>query len=194
FVDGEYIGVAPQAKLKVCSGTHVLKLSSPRGKFERKLDLKKGAVQDIAAKMNPSLSFIGLLSEPDVRRGDLDKLSSDIVTNLGDLQNLNFVDNTSLLDSEMQKSLAQIIDGINSNKPDKDRATAIQAICAKVESDLILVGYVQKERLLRNVKFYLLSNWSSMADIRPIQTNVPDQWKTFRAELEYEEPTFQKRL
>lgn len=193
-IDGQYLGVAPKQKLQVCSGQHVLKLSSPRGKFERRLDLKKNQAMDIAAKMNPSLTFLGLLSDPDVRRADLDKLASEIAGNLSDLQNLNFVDNSQGLDASLQQNLSRILAGIDDNKPDKDRASAIQAICNKVESDILLVGFVQNERLLRNVRFYLLSNWSSMADIRPIQTNVADQWKTFKMELDYEEPLFQKRI
>lgn len=194
FVDDQYLGIAPKQKLQVCSGKHVLKLKGPRGKFERKIDLKKNQSLDIAAKLNPSITFLGLLSQPDVRRPDMDKLSTEIVNRLSDLQNLNFVDASGSVDSGIQQSLSQLMDGINSNKPDKDRSSQIQGICTKVESDLLLIGYVQKESILRNVKFYLLSNWSSMADIRSLQVFDDAQWKTFKAELEYEEPLFQKRM
>lgn len=194
FIDDQYLGIAPKQKLQVCSGKHVLKLKGPRGKFERRVDLKKNQVLDVAARLNPSITFVGLISQPDVRKQDMDKLNTEIVNRLADLQNLNFVDYSGNTDSGMQQSLSQIMEGIDTNKPDKDRSTSIQAICTKVESDLLLVGFVQKESILRNVKFYLLSNWSSMADLRTIQVFDESQWKTFKAELEYEEPLFQKRL
>jgi tetratricopeptide (TPR) repeat protein len=194
FVDDQYLGIAPKQKLQVCSGKHVLKLKGPRGKYERKIEVKKNQVMDIAAKLNPSITFLGLLSAPEVRKPDMDKLSAEIVTRLSDLQNLNFVDGAGSLDAGMQEGLAKLVEAIDTNRPDKDRSTQIQAICTKVESDLLLIGYVKRESILRNVKFYLLSNWSSMADIRLIQVFDDSQWKSFKAELEYEEPLFQKRM
>jgi hypothetical protein len=70
----------------------------------------------------------------------------------------------------------------------------IQQLCTKAESDLLLIGFVPKERLQRTVEFYLLSNWSSMADTRTVQVFDGGEWNRFMAELDYEEPLFQKRL
>src|SRR5262249_44212633 len=91
-------------------------------------------------------------------------------------------------------AIRNIVEGVGSNTPDKDRKQKIQELCNKVESDLLLVGLAPKERLQRNVKFYLLSNWSSMADLREVQVFDANEWKTFRDQLEHEEPLFEKRL
>ena len=194
IIDEEYIGIAPKQKLKICSGNHLIKLKGPRGKFERRFHITKNQTLDIAARLNPSITFVGLLGDADTRRSDVEKLNPEVVKMLSDLQNLNFVDYSGGLDASVEQSLAKIIEGIDTNKPDKDRIGEIQKICAKVESDLLLVGLVQKESILRNVRFYLLSNWSSMADIRAIQIFDASQWKKFKEELEYEEPLYQKRL
>lgn len=194
FIDDEYLGIAPKQKMKICSGKHVLKLKGPRGKFERRLELKKNQTVDIAAKLNPSLTFLGLVSESDVRQPDLDKLNTEVINKLTDLRNLSFVDSSGSMDAAMRENLSRLIESMGSNKPDKERTTQIQGICTKAESDLLLFGFVQRESILRNVTFYLLSNWSSMPDIRKIQVYDESQWITYKSELEYEEPLFQKRM
>jgi tetratricopeptide (TPR) repeat protein len=195
LIDNEYKGIAPKQKLQVCSGKRVLKIKGPRGKYEKELTLAKDQTVDINAKLNPSLAFLGIVGPSDVLQGDIDKLSAETVKQLSNLQNLNFVDNSGGADRQaLNTSIQQIIDGISTNTPDKDRRARIQELCTKVESDLLLVGFSPKERLQRTVQFYLLSNWSSMADIRQVQAFDQQQWDTFRSQLEYEEPLFQKRL
>lgn len=195
FIDNEYVGIAPKQNLKVCSGKHLLKLKGPRGKFEKQVEIRKDETLAIAAHLNPSLTFLGLLSDPDIQKSDLDKLKTEIITRMGNLQNLNFIDFSNTPErTSMDEPINLILQGIDTNKPDKDRRTAIQEICTKVESDLLVVGFVPKERLQRTVRLYFLSNWSSMADIRTIQVFEAADWKTLVAQLEYEEPLFQKRI
>lgn len=195
FIDNEYIGIVPKQKLQLCSGTHVIKLKGPHGKFEKEVTLKKDEVLSIQAVLNPSLNFLGLIAETDSLQTDLDKLSAETAKQLSTLKKLNFVDNSTTGDrAGMDQTLRQIVDGINTNTPNKDRKARIQEICARVESDLLIIGYVPRERLQRTLRFYLLSNWSSMADIRTLQVFDNGQWNQFKAELDYEEPLFEKRL
>jgi len=195
FIDNDYIGMAPLQKHQVCAGKHLIKIKGPRGKYETTVDVKKNQALNIDAHLNPSLTFMGLVAEPDILKSDLDKLTVEINENLLKLHNLNYVDNSQSGDRMVvQENLRKILDGIKTNTPDKDRRSAIQELCTAAESDLLLIGYVPKEKLQRNVEFYLLSNWSSMADIRNIQVFDGSEWKRFMAELDYEEPLFQKRL
>lgn len=195
FIDNEYVGIAPKQNLKVCSGKHLIKLKGPRGKFEKQIEVRKDETLAVAARLNPSLTFLGLLSDPDIQKSDLDKLKTEITAQLANLQNLNFIDFSNMPDrAAMEEPISLILQGINTNKPDKDRRAAIQEICTKVESDLLVVGFVPKERLQRAVRLYFLSNWSSMADIRIIQVFDAADWKTLVTQLEYEEPLFQKRI
>lgn len=195
FIDNDYIGLAPLQKHQVCSGKHLIKIKGPRGKYETTVDVKKDQALNIDAHLNPSLTFMGLVTAPDILKSDLDKLTVEINENLSKLHNLNYVDNSQAGDRMVvQENLRKILDGIKTNTPDKDRRSAIQELCSSAESDLLLIGYVPKEKLQRNVEFYLLSNWSSMADIRSIQVFDASEWKRFMAELDYEEPLFQKRL
>jgi hypothetical protein len=173
----------------------VIKIKGPRGKYETTVDVKKNQALNIDAHLNPSLTFMGLVASPDILKSDLDKLTVEINENLSKLHNLNYVDNSQTGDRMVvQENLRKILEGIKTNTPDKDRRSAIQELCSSAESDLLLIGYVPKERLQRNVEFYLLSNWSSMADFRSIQVFDSSDWKRFMAELDYEEPLFQKRL
>ena len=195
FIDNEYIGIVPKQKLQLCSGTHVIKLKGPHGKFEKEVTLKKDEVLSIQAVLNPSLNFLGLVAETDILKTDLEKLSAETAKQLSTLKKLNFIDNSTTGDrAGMDQTLRQIVDGINTNTPDKERKARIQEICARVESDLLIIGYVPRERLQRTVRFYLLSNWSSMADIRTLQVFDNGQWDQFKAELDFEEPLFEKRL
>jgi hypothetical protein len=195
FIDNEYIGMAPLQKHQVCAGKHLIKIKGPRGKYETNVDVKKNQALNIDAHLNPSLTFMGLVAAPDILKTDLDKLTVEINENLSKLHNLNYVDNSQTGDRMVvQENLRKILDGIKTNMPDKDRRSAIQELCSSAESDLLLIGYVPKEKLQRNVDFYLLSNWSSMADMRSIQVFDSSDWKRFITELDYEEPLFQKRL
>ncbi|PWT92187.1 MAG: hypothetical protein C5B54_03955 [Acidobacteria bacterium] len=194
-IDGDYIGIAPKQKIQVCSGKHTLKIKGPRGKYEKEITIAKGQSLDIAARLNPSLTFLGLVGPSSVLQSDLDKLTAETTKQLSTLQNLNFVDNSGGTNREsITDSIRQIIDSYADNKPDKDRKAKIQELCNKVESDLLLIGYSPKESLQRTVNFYLLSNWSSMSDMRTIQVFDAAQWNSFKTELDYEEPLFQKRL
>lgn len=195
LVDNNYIGPAPKQKLQVCSGKHIVKLKGPRGKFEKQIELKKDEVLTISAKLNPSITFVGIVGPPDVLKQDIDALTSETAKQLSGLQNLNFVDNSGGEDrADLDAKLSEIVEGIHTNNPDKEREAKIQELCSKVESDLLLVGYAPKERLQRTVEFMLLSNWSSMADIRRIQVFDAAQWKGFIDQLEYSEPVFAHRL
>lgn len=195
FIDNEYIALAPLQKHQVCAGKHVIKIKGPSGKYETTVDVKKNQALNIDAHLNPSLTFMGLVASPDILKSDLDKLTVEINENLSKLHNLNYVDNSQTGDRMVvQENLRKILDGIKTNTPDKERRSAIQELCSSAESDLLLIGYVPKEKLQRNVEFYLLSNWSSMADLRSIQVFDASDWKRFTAELDYEEPLFQKRL
>lgn len=195
LVDNDYIGPAPKQKLQICSGKHVVKLKGPRGKFEKQIDMKKDEVMTISAKLNPSLAFLGIVGAPDVLKQDIDSLGAETVKQLSVLQNLNFVDNSGGQDrANLDAQIAEIVEGIHTNKPDKEREAKIQELCGKVESDLLLIGFAPKERLQRTVEFMLLSNWSSMADIRRVQVFDAAQWKGFIDQLEYSEPLFAKRL
>ncbi len=195
FIDNEYIGIAPLQKHKVCAGKHTLKIKGPRGKFEKTLDVKKNDALNIDARLNPSLTFLGLIAAPDILKSDLDKITIEINQKLSQLQNLNFVDYSQTEERMVvDETLRSILEGLKTNTPDKDRRNVIQQLCAKAESDLLLIGFVPKERLQRTVQFYLLSNWSSMADTRTIQVFDAAEWNRFMTELDYEEPLFQKRL
>ncbi len=195
FVDNEYIGIVPKPKLQVCSGTHVVKLKGPFGKFEKEVTVKKDEVLNLSAVLNPSLNFLGLISGGDVQKTDMDRLTAETIRQLSELKKLNFSDNTTTGDrASVVETMRQIISGIDSNIPDKERRTRIQEVCTRVESDLLLIGYVPREKLQRTIRFYVLSNWSSMADIRAIQAFDGGQWNQFRAELDYEEPLFEKRM
>lgn len=195
LIDNNYIGTAPKQKLQICSGKHVLKVKGPRGKFEKQIEAKKDETLTINAKLNPSLAFLGIVGSADVLKTDIDSLSAETAKQLSGLQNLNFVDNSGGEDrAGVDAKITEIIDGIRTNAPDKERKAKIQELCSKVESDLILVGFAPKERLQRTVEFYLLSNWSSMADYRKIQVFDAGQWKTLVSQLEYSEPLFQKRM
>jgi PEGA domain/Tetratricopeptide repeat len=195
FIDNEYIGLAPLQKHQLCAGKHLIKIKGPRGKYESTIDVKKNQALNIDARLNPSLTFMGLVAAPDILKSDLDKLTVEINQNLSKLQNLNYEDNSQTGDRMVvQETLRKILEGIKANTPDKDRRSVIQELCSSAESDLLLIGYVPKEKLQRTVEFYLLSNWSSMADIRTLQVFDSSEWKRFMAQLDYEEPLFQKRL
>jgi hypothetical protein len=170
-----------------------LKIKGPRGKYERAITLKKDETLDIRAKLNPSLAFLGIVAQPDVQQADLNRLTEETAKQLSLLENLNFVDNTGGM-SAIQEKIRFLIESLRANEAGKDRKPVIQDLCARVESDLLLIGFSPKEQLQRTVDFYLLSNWSTMADLRTVQAFDPEQWKSFRRQLDYEEPLFQKRL
>jgi PEGA domain/PDZ domain len=195
FIDNEYIGMAPLQKHQVCAGKHLIKIKGPRGKYETTVDTKKNQALNIDARLNPSLTFMGLVAAPDILKSDLDKLTVEINQNLSKLQNLNYEDNSQTGDRMVvQETLRKILEGIKTNTPDKDRKSVIQELCTKAESDLLLIGFVPKERLQRTVELYLLSNWSSMADVRTVQVFDASEWSRLMTEFDYEEPLFQKRL
>ena len=189
FIDNEYKGIAPK-KVQVCSGKHVLKIKGPQGKFEKQVSVSKDQTMTISADLNPSLAFLGILGATNA-----DELNARTIQKFSGLRTLNLQDSTSLSDqSVVTETLNQIMEGIRSNKPDPARKAKIQDLCGRVESDLLLVGHAQKDSGGEVVAFHLLSNWSSMADIRRIRITESGQWDEFQAELNHEEPLFEKRL
>jgi len=193
FIDGEYIGLAPKQQLKLCSGKHLVKIKGPLGKFQKQIEIKKDQVLNIDAKLNPSLAFLGVVPGPGVLKPAKDDITAQTIRELSALKTLNFQDSTAD-GAAANDPLQQIVSGIRSGAPDKSRMEQIQDLCTKVESDLLLIAYVTKERTQNTVHLYLASNWSSMADVRTIDASDASQWKQFRDQLDHEEPLFEKRL
>ncbi|MCI0602299.1 PEGA domain-containing protein [bacterium] len=194
FIDNEYKGLAPKT-IQTCPGKHVVKLKGPFGKFEKQVELKNNQAMEISAKLNPSLSFLGIVSFSAMAKAQLERFRQETIKELEDLKSLNFQDNSKSPDrAALEEAIQEIAISLEDGKPDGSRQEKIQQVCSKVESDLLLFGLVPEKAEERTVEYYLLSNWSSMADIRKIQTNNPAHWAEFQAQLEYDQPLFEKRL
>ncbi len=193
FIDNEYVGLAPKQQHKLCSGNHVVKIKGPLGKFQKRIEIKKDQVLNIDAKLNPSLAFLGVVPGPGVLKPAKDDITAQTIREMSALKTLNFQDSTAEGAAAID-ILQQIVSGFGSGAPDKTRMEQIQDLSSKVESDLLLIGYLTKERTQNTVQFFLASNWSSMADVRTIDASDPAKWKRFKNQLDHEEPLFEKRL
>ena len=194
FIDNEYKGLAPKP-LQICPGTHVVKLKGPFGKFEQQVELKNNQTLEISARLNPSISFLGVISFSAMAKAQLERFRQETVKELQDLKSLNFQDNSKSPDrAPLEEAIQEIAISMEDGKPDPARLEKIQQICSKVESDLLLFGLIPEKAEERTVDYYLLSNWSSMADVRRIQTTNAEQWGRFKAQLDYDHPLFEKRL
>jgi tetratricopeptide (TPR) repeat protein len=187
FIDNAYIGLAPRSQLQVCSGKHVVKIKGPLGKFEKQVELKKDESLAIDAKLHPSLAFLGVS-----RQGTPSaEVNAQVLEKLANLTTLNLQDNTDLqTDASTTEKILQILTGIASARPDRTRKTQIQELSSKVESDLLLVGREHSGE----VDFYLLSNWSSMPDVRTVRLSQPEDWTKFKDQLDSERSVFEKRM
>jgi tetratricopeptide (TPR) repeat protein len=195
FIDNEYKGLVPKEALEVCPGKHIVKLKGPFGKFEKEIDVKANQKLEISAKLNPSLAFVGIVSFSAMARAQLERFRQETVRELKDLKTLNFQDNSDSSEkAALEEAIQQIAISLETGEPDSSRQEQIQQLCSKLESDLLLFGFVPERAQERTVDYYLLSNWSSMADIRRIRTDNEDQWNAFKTQLEYDRPLFEKRL
>ena len=195
FIDKDYKGIVPKQSLEVCPGKHVIKLKGPFGKFEQTVDLKKGQALNISAKLNPSIAFLGIVSFSAMSKAQVERFRQETVKQLDGLKTLNFQDASKSADrSAIDEAVQEIAISLEEAVPDSSRQEKIQQLCSKVESDLLLFGVIPEKSEERTLDYYLVSNWSSMPDVRRIQTTEEAQWKEFRSELEFEQPLFEKRL
>lgn len=195
FIDNEYKGLAPKQGLAMCPGKHVVKLKGPFGKFEREVELKNNQTLDIAAELKPSLAFLGVVSFSAMAKAQLERFRQETVRELETIKTLNFQDNSKSADrAALEEAIQEIAISLEDSRPSGERQQQIQQLCSKVESDLLLFGFVPERAAERTVDFYLLSNWSSMADVRQIQTSNETDWNKLKAQLEYDHPLFEKRL
>ena len=195
FIDNEYKGISANKSFQVCPGKHVVKLKGPFGKFEKEIDVKNKQTIDISAQLNPSLSFLGVVSFSAMAKAHLERFRQETIRNLGGLKTLNFQDNSKSADrAAMEEAIQEIAISLEDPYPDPAREQKIQQLCTKVESDLLLFGFVPEKAEERTVEFYLLSNWSSIADIRKIKLEDEAGWRDFRNQLEFDQPVFEKRL
>jgi tetratricopeptide (TPR) repeat protein len=195
FLDNEYKGLGAKQTLQVCPGKHVVKLKGPFGKFEKEVELKNNQTLEIAAELKPSLAFLGIVSFSAMARAQLERFRQETIRELDGLKTLNFQDNSKSADqAALDEAIQEIAISLEGASPDPGRLEKIQELCGKVESDLLLFGFVPEGAQDRAVDYYLLSNWSSMADVRRIQTENNDEWKRFKGQLEYDHPLFEKRL
>ncbi len=195
FIDNEYKGLAPKQSLQLCPGKHLVKLKGPFGKFEKQVDLKKGQTLSVNAKLNPSLSFLGVVSFSALAKTQLERYRQETIKQLEGLLTLNIQDNSkapdqAAIDEIVQELAISLEDGL----PNESRLERIQQLSSKVESDLLLFGLIPEKAEERTVDYYLLSTWSTQADVRRIQSGNADQWKLFRSQLDYEHRLFEKRL
>jgi len=193
FIDNEYVGLAPKQQHKLCSGKHLIKIKGPLGKFQQQIEIKKDQVLNIDAKLNPSLAFLGVVPGPGVLGASKDDVTAQAIRELSTVKTLNFQDSTAD-GAAATESIQLIVSGFRSGAADKSRMEQIQNLCSKVESDLLLIGYLTKEQTQNTVQFFLASNWSSMADVRTMDASDTTQWKRFKDQLDHEEPLFEKRL
>lgn len=195
FIDNEYKGLAPKQSLQVCPGKHIVKLKGPFGKFEKEIELKNNQSLDISAQLKPSLAFLGIVSFSAMAKAQLERYRQETVRELNGLKTLNFQDSSKSTDqAALEEAIQEIAISLEDPVPDPSRQEKIQELCSKVESDLLLFGFIPERAQERTVDYYLLSNWSSMADIRRIQTENDTEWNRFKAQLEYDRPLFEKRL
>lgn len=186
FIDNDYVGIAPKSQFQVCSGKHVLKIKGLQGKYQKDLDLKKDQALSIDAKLNPALAFLGVSNQ-----GTKDKdANANVLQQLSSLQTLNLQDSTELEASTSEK-VQQLLASLRNSAPDRGRGAQIQELSGKVEADLLLLG---EEKSSGTIDFYLLSNWSSVPDVRTVRSSDAEDWKKFKADLNWEQPLFEKRL
>jgi tetratricopeptide (TPR) repeat protein len=195
FLDNEYKGLGSKQSLQVCPGKHVVKLKGPFGKFEKEVELTNNQTLEISAQLKPSLAFLGIVSFSAMAKAQLERFRQETIRELNGLSTLNFQDNSKSTDqAALDEAIQEIAISLEEPTPDPARQEKIQELCGKVESDLLLFGFVPEGAQDRAVDYYLLSNWSSMADIRRIQTENNEEWKRFKSQLEYDHPLFEKRL
>jgi tetratricopeptide (TPR) repeat protein len=195
FIDNDYKGIVPKESLDVCPGKHVVKLKGPFGKFEQTIDLKKGQTFNVAAKLNPSLAFLGIVSYSALAKAQIERLRLESVKELQGLKTLNFQDASKTQDhAAIDEAIQEIAVGLEDGEPDHSRQEKISQLCGKLESDLLLFGLIHEKSEDRTVDFYLLSNWSSMPDVRKILVSDENQWERFKSQLEFEYPLYEKRL
>ena len=195
FINNEYKGLAPKQSLSLCPGKHIVKLKGPFGKFEKEVELKNKQTLDLAAELKPSLAFLGVVSFSAIAKEQLERFRQQTVKELEGLKTLNFQDNSKSSDSAaMEEAIQKIAISLEDGEPDPTVQQQIQQLSGKVESDLLLFGFVPEKSTDRMVDFYLLSNWTSVADVRRIQPEDDAQWSKFKAQLEYDHPLFEKRL
>jgi len=195
FIDNDYKGIVPKDSLEVCPGKHVVKLKGPFGKFEQTVDLKKNQALTISAKLNPSVAFLGIVSFSALAKAQVERFRQETIRELQDLKSLNFQDVSKSPDrATLEEAVQEIAISLEAGEPDSSRQDKIQQVCSKVESDLLLFGVIPEKAEERTLDYYLLSNWSSMPDVRRIQTTDDTQWKQFQSQLEFEQPLFEKRL
>jgi hypothetical protein len=128
-------------------------------------------------------------------KAQLERYRQETVRELNGLKTLNFQDSSKSNDqAALDEAIQEIAISLEEPVPDPSRQEKIQELCSKVESDLLLFGFIPERAQERTVDYYLLSNWSSMADIRRIQTENNTEWNRFKAQLEYDRPLFEKRL
>ena len=195
FIDNEYKGLVPKQALTVCPGKHIVKLKGPFGKFEKEVELKSKQTLDISAELKPSLAFLGVVSFSAMAKAQLERFRQETVNQLQSLKTLNFQDTSRSQDrAAMEEAIQEIAIGLEAGTPDPERQQRIQQLCSKVESDLLLIGFIPERGTERVVDYYLVSNWTSMADTRRIQLGNSENWSEFKAQLEYDQPLFEKRL
>lgn len=182
LVDGEALGVAPKTLRGVCAGVRRVEVRETAGRFVQDVTLAPRAVIDIAARVRPTLAFLGVLGGPERTRSLLD---SRIARLASELKGLNFLraDNAALKQALAAERL-QLEDLVPPARPDASRVRRFfERLGSSMEAHGFLVARLSDDPGTP-AALHLLAAGSAIPDSTPIGVDAMAAFEDYFRKLD----------
>lgn len=172
FLDGDYKGNTPLDLSPVCSGPHHLEVKhSNTGKYVEDFVLEKNEVLSLECPIRPTMAFLGLVAEEGVPERDVEEIRAKVTEELQKLEvmNLIFPDQQHLRSLLGASDISVFLGKRTSNSGADMAPQGIRDLSEKVggalEAEALLVGYIPKQRLIKDVELNYLAVGAAVADV-----------------------------
>ena len=171
FIDGEYKGNTPLDLGRVCSGPHHVEVKHPTGKYVADIELGRDEDLSLECPIRPSLAFFGIAVEPGVSNRDLEDVRTNVTAELQKLTAMNLIQVSAeqaidLLGRDgLMKFVSKDVAGELSQADPELARDLSEKVGESLEVEALLVGYVQAQKLTKDVVFNLWATGSTAPDI-----------------------------
>ncbi len=194
YLDGEFQGMTPLEMKRVCSGTHRLEVRHPAGKYVKDFKIGPDQSLELDGLIRPTLAVLGLSSDEGVTEGQLEEVSQRLTTELHngvDGMNLVFVSDSTLEKHIGKEELSAFVRLLISNGDMGGRVRELsQKLGDVLNVEALLVSYIPRQRLIKDVDIYFLAVGSTSPDSYRINSLDPKAFEAFVRGLSFSAPLY----
>ncbi|MFC1853148.1 PEGA domain-containing protein [candidate division CSSED10-310 bacterium] len=191
YLNDGFQGITPLTLNDVCTGKYLLTVKKEKkGKWFQEIELKRGEPQVFDTFMRPTITFLGITNAAERSQQVIDRVHEKLLSVFKDLSTINFTVASAEDRDKLSREIGIPVSALasfaatNSAIDAKRKASLLAEVGSRLDTDLMIFGYIPEEKLHRHVHLELYSKYHGDADKIKLAFNDPAELSAFSKKMD----------